>query len=138
MKSAICQINSCGVLVFAERTSELMVVHPDPEEHKKLVDLAEFDLLAGKMAVHIGNYHPEHAREMSAVGFLASKVYAMTWVVSSEKGFAAMRNSWKRVFIEELAKDPDQAAAAAADSTTSPPPVPEGSYEKKSERKDSI
>ena len=137
MKSCVCDM--CGVVVYVERPQGL-ILHPgvSAEELLAIAELAEFDLLAGKMYAHILERHPNHAREMSAVAYLAGKVYAMTWCNSAGDEFATLRKTWRKTFLTELAKERTQAAAPDDISTSEPPADPDGSYEKKSERNDSI
>jgi hypothetical protein len=146
MKTAICDL--CGTILQAVGPPVLVVHHdrvPSENEVQDLADLSEFDLLAGKMAHHICE-HSDHAREMAAVGYLASKVYAMTWASSGVNNqgegfdsFDALRKAWRKAFLTELAKDRTQAAApAASDAGGSSSDPPSGSNVKKSERNASI
>jgi hypothetical protein len=144
MKSAICDL--CGQVLYGMRPPGLIInpnapLDPDREVQAELMmDLSEFDILAGRMAQHIGERHPQHQNEMAAVGFLAAKVYAMTWTSSQTPEFDALRESWRKVFLEEMTKQRARqtGAPAMADSSTAPAGTPAGSYEKKSERNVSI
>jgi hypothetical protein len=133
MKSATCQI--CGVLVY---TPQSVPVISTDEASRLIADLQEFDLFAARMSFHISERHPEHAREMAAVGFLASKVYATTWCESITEDFAPLRRAWRTVFLQEMTKERTQAAAPAGSDAGNSSDPPASSYEKKSERKASI
>lgn len=136
MKSARCEI--CGLVLYAN-TPPVIILHrqqPSVAEAQGMADVAEFDLLAGDMAVHLGSKHPDHTAEMAAIGFLASKVYAMTWAESTTGNFRALRKAWRTAVLTELAKERNQPAAGAeADgSSASADAPPSGSNEKKSVR----
>lgn len=136
MKSATCQI--CGQLIYGRSLLMVDANQLTMSEQKQIADLQEFNSLAGQMTGHISNMHPEHAREMAAIGFLAAKVYAMTWAESITEDFGPLRKSWRTVFLQEMAKERTQATAAAPAPTASDgnsDGTGSGLYSKNSERK---
>ncbi len=127
--TAACQL--CGLLIAGR-------VSPRPiGRDETAADLQDFDLLAGAMLVHIGQYHMKEAgSELMAVANLASKVYVMTLAESSAPNFHVLGKAWRTAIVTQLAKDPATHAGdpAAPGSTAGPSSTESESKEKNSER----
>jgi len=125
-----CQL--CGTLIYANRTPKLNDPAPNTPAHEYFVRLAEFDLLAGRMSAHLLQDHQQESMQMSAVQFLAGKVYAMTWCASATTPeFDELREKWRKAVLEQLVitTAEGQAAEAGAGDSSAPaaPPPPSGS-----------
>lgn len=137
-----CQL--CGQTLFGGMSTITLNPGATEEEHQKsqaLADISDFDLLASRVAQHINEHHRREAQEMSAVMFLAGKVYAMTYGESStEPNFKKLRVSWRKAIMAQLfeSRDDDQAAGETPAAGDSAAPAGEASNEKKSVRNDSI
>lgn len=133
--TARCQV--CGVTVEADHAPMLIDPRNNPEAAIAIAEISTFDLLAGRMHAHIAMVHQDQAAEMSAIMFLAGKVYAMTWAESADPEYQALRESWRTGILNMLVSKSNpvvevQAVAdAEPDSSVAPP---SGSNEKKSER----
>lgn len=140
-----CTCQLCGQPLFGGMSTIMLDPGGTPEEHQKsqaLADIADFDLLAARVAQHINEHHKRReAQEMSAVMFLAGKVYAMTYGESStEPNFKKLRVAWRKAIMAQLfeSRDDDQGADEAPAAGDSAAPAGEASNEKKSVRNNSI
>jgi hypothetical protein len=99
-------------------------------------ELQEFDALAHAALNHIGQYHAREANEVVAVAHLASKVYAVRLLQSSDQQLVLLRAIWAETIRAALfvLPPPIQADAAAPSSSDSSAAEPSGSYENKSSR----
>ncbi len=117
--TAACQM--CGLLITAKASAR--PIGRDADE----ADLQDFDLLAGAVLFHIGQYHMKEAGAgLMAIANLASKVYAMTLAESSAPNFRILDPG-----LHAGAPALESPAGAGASSTESE------SNEKKSERNSS-
>lgn len=140
-----CTCQMCGQALFGGMSAITLTVPATLEEDQKsraVGDIADFDLLAARVAQHINEHHRRQAQEMSAVMFLAGKVYAMTYAESStEPNFKKLRVSWRKAIMSQLFEgrdDDDQAAVEAPAAGSAAAPAGEASNEKKSVRNASI
>jgi hypothetical protein len=119
--TASCRI--CGEIIVG-RAARLFMLNPDAdkEETSAMVEIAEFDLLAGQIADHLSKRHEAEAQEMVAVSMLAGKVYAMTWAENATfPKYELLRTSWRKAILEQMrlnfqASEP--AAAAGSESAS--------------------
>jgi hypothetical protein len=65
-------------------------------------DTSEFDLMAAVMGAHISRFHPAEAAEQISVGWLASKMYAMRYGLSSDPKFAVLKKGWGMAIIDSI------------------------------------
>lgn len=136
MMTGSCKL--CGQILTGAADPRIgIVVSGQQEEEVRLQrELQEFDALANEALHHIAKHHKHEAGEVIAVAHLASKVYAVRLLRSSEEKFVMLRAIWAEAIRAALfvLPPPIQADAAAADSSSSSPADPTGSYEKKSSR----
>lgn len=128
----------CGQVISGpETTAVILDPDIDPREAAAMAELAEFDLLAGKVSLHISQHHADFAAEMTAVGYLAAKVYAMNLTNESSVKFRSLRQAWRRgiMLMFEATLGKIQAAGAADPGGSSSDPDPSGSKEKNDSRK---
>lgn len=136
--TSTCQL--CGATVSAERAPMLLNPVRNPEAAVAIAEISTFDLMAGRMHAHIAMFHQDQAADMSAIMFLAGKVYAMTWAENPDPEYALLRESWRTGILTMLqsTSNPIAVQDVAADaSPSSSDAAPSGSNEKKSVRNNS-
>lgn len=116
---ATCQL--CRAIIEAHRGPMILEPGQDPAAIEAVTAISEFDLLAGRMANHISERHRNHAMELSAVGFLACKMYAMVHANSTEEEFGSLRAAWRAGILDMMHK-----IGTAQDEATALPAPPEG------------
>lgn len=136
--TAACQL--CGQIISADAVVNVLLT--PGEDAMAALNVAEFDLLAGRMAQHLSAVHPRESAQAAKVMFLAGKVYAMTWAESgTEPNFKRLRSAWRKTIFHDLTEayrdEPADALALPLDTGAAGKEgseEPSGSNEKKSSR----